>query len=90
MPNALLEAMSAGKAIVATPVGGIPEILAFGQAGLLVDPNINSVVKALSQLIMDRDLCRKYGELAKERIRTQYSIESMLEKLMNLYADVIN
>jgi len=90
MPNALLEAMAAGKAVVATPVGGIPEILGYGKAGILVEPEITPIVNALGTLINDRDLCRKYGSKAKQQVLNNYSIDSMFDKLLLLYKDVMD
>lgn len=70
LPMALLEAMSWGLAAISTPVGGIPEVLASGQNGLLVIPgDIPALADALQMTIADRTLCRALGTAARETVR---------------------
>jgi len=90
MPNALLEAMSAGKPIIATPVGGVPEILDHGNAGLLVENNVESVVKAIQSLVDNPNLCTSLGANARQQIKDNYGIEQTFENLVTYYNKVIN
>jgi len=90
MPNALLEAMSAGKPIIATPVGGVPEILDHGNAGLLVKNNVESVVEAIQSLINNPKLCTSLGANARQQIKDNYDIEQTFENLVTYYNKVIN
>jgi glycosyltransferase involved in cell wall biosynthesis len=64
---AVLEAMATGKAIIATRIGGIPEILA--NAGLLINVSSEELKNALELLISDIELRKKYFTLAKERAK---------------------
>jgi len=64
---AVLEAMATGKAIIATRVGGIPEILA--NAGVIIGVSSEELRKALEMLISDIELGKKYSKLAKERAK---------------------
>jgi glycosyltransferase involved in cell wall biosynthesis len=64
---AILEAMATGRAIIATRIGGIPEILA--NAGLLINVSSEELKNALELLISDLELRKKYSMLAKERAK---------------------
>lgn len=64
---AVLEAMAAGKAIIASKVGGLPEIL--GDAGILIQPDLKELKEAIELFLQNKDLRNKYGFLAKERAR---------------------
>lgn len=85
MPNALLEAMAAGKPIIATPVGGVPEILDHGRAGILVDANLEDIVKAVETLVMNTALCRSLGQKARQQIKDHYSLDQVFEGLVSYY-----
>ena len=64
LPLALLEAMSVGKPIVATPVGGIPEVIDNGRNGLLVEPDADVVAEAIEKLLKDEKLRTRLGHNA--------------------------
>jgi glycosyltransferase involved in cell wall biosynthesis len=61
-----LEAMATGKAVVATNVGGLPNLILDGYNGLLVTPDQASVGEAVDRLIRDPGLCWRLGEKARE------------------------
>lgn len=86
MSNALIEAMAAGKPIVATDVGGNAENLAGGQVGILVPPDDPSAMRAgICSLLQDPERQMQYGRWAQERARLEYGIESSLERHEDLY-----
>ena len=85
MPNALLEAMAAGRPVIATKVGGMPEILDYGRAGILVDRNLRSVVQGIETLLKDYDLRLALGERARDKIKVQYGLEKTFRMLVNYY-----
>jgi starch synthase len=63
-----LEAMAAGKAVVATRVGGVPEIVAEGETGMLVAPESpTDLALALGRLTADGPLCASYGKAGARR-----------------------
>jgi len=66
-PNALLEGMAMGRAVVATAVGGIPELVRQGQDGRLVPAEGSALAEALVELLSDQDICRAMGRSARER-----------------------
>ncbi len=86
LPNSLLEAMSARLPVVATNVGGIPEIVREGETGFLVpcrDPQALST--AMIKLIESPGLARQFGEAGYERVKTHFSLESTVRQTEELY-----
>ena len=90
MPLALLEAMAAKKAIVATRVGGIPSIVESGRNGLLVAPhNPQELGGALARLVRDAEERRKLGEAAFQAVQ-RVSSTRMAQKYLEIYAQVLS
>ena len=86
LPIALLEAMAAGLPIVATAVGGTPEVVVDGVTGLLVPPrNPDALAKAVLTLLHDPGLRQKMGQAGKERVREHFSVEKMVKETEGLY-----
>ena len=70
MPNAVLEAMACGKPVVGSDVGGVRELLADNESGIVVPPgNACALARAITRLIEDRDLAGRIGRCALERAR---------------------
>ncbi len=87
MPVSLLEAMSAGVPVVASPVGGIPEAVLDGSTGLLVAPGDKiGLERALRRILLDRALAAKLGAAARESARLRFSPARVLPRLEDLYA----
>jgi len=86
MPMALLEAMSWGVPVIATPVGGIPQIVANEVNGLLVPPrDIAALATAIERLLQDPTLAARLGEAARTTIATGFSLDDALRQLDNIY-----
>ncbi len=80
-PNVIIEAMACGLPVVATPVGGIPELVEDGRTGLLVEPeNPRALADALARLLNDEELRREMGYRARERVLANHSIETMVRR----------
>lgn len=87
----LIEAAKNGLALVATNVGGIPEIIKDSYNGFLTEINdINSVMVALNLLIEDDKKRKEFGSNAKKVIDEKFSRECILEKIDNMYRSIIN
>jgi glycosyltransferase involved in cell wall biosynthesis len=85
-PNAVIEAMSAGLPVVATNVGGIPEVVEHDRNGLLVpagDPA--ALASALRNLLGDAPRCRRLGAAARATIGERFSHERMVDAFHTLY-----
>jgi len=85
-PNALLEAMAARVPIVATAVGGIPEIVADRTSALLVPPrNPEALSLAMRELLANPDLARDLAAHASELVLTRHSLEARARRLAAIY-----
>lgn len=83
---ALVEAMGAGRAVVATSVGGNPEVVTDGRTGLLVPAfDSSALTDALGQMISDPEQRTALGEAAATEARTRFSIEEHVSQLAALY-----
>ncbi len=90
-PMALLEAMASGKAVIATNVGGIPEVIKDRFNGILVKPkDIKGLVNSIIELLENEKLVNEYGENAKACIKLKYSAEIMTRKYEDLYKELLN
>jgi len=86
MPIALLEAMSWGLAVIATPVGGIPQLIRHEVDGLLVAPgDIAGVAAAVERLLSDPALRDRLGAAARATVAAHFSLEAALERLGAIY-----
>ena len=88
--NALLEAMGCGLPCVATRVGGNAEALTEGKEGYLVpseDPD--ALAERLGRLIRDPGMARRMGQAARETVKTRFSMQAMITRLMNLYDELL-
>ncbi len=82
LPVSILEAMAFGLPVVASRVGGIPEIVKHGITGFLVQPdNPKAIASAIIELLENPAKARKMGALGKLRVRSDFSIEKMMNKL---------
>lgn len=91
LPMALLEAMAAGKPVVATKVGAIPEVIQHGRTGVLVPPaSAASLAEALNLLIEDQSTKKAIATEAYKVVQDQYSFNRMLLKYQDLYDSVLS
>jgi glycosyltransferase involved in cell wall biosynthesis len=89
-PNVLLEAMAANVPIVATAVGGVPEMVANNESALLVPPNDPpALAAAISSLLTDKDLAQRLATNAANLVDTQYDPEHYVRSLVKIYREVI-
>ena len=82
----ILEAMSAKTPIVATKVGGVPEVLQNGQGGLLVEPrNPKSLADAILKIRNNRELTEQLISFSHNEVITKYSSKTMAIKYLEMY-----
>lgn len=90
-PNVLLEAAAAGKAIVATEVGGIPQLVIDNQTGLLVKPRSpKQLAHALSYLLDNPQVCDAFGLAGQQYIADNYSVDNMVHEYEILFYKLLN
>ncbi|HYJ86789.1 MAG TPA: glycosyltransferase family 4 protein [Pyrinomonadaceae bacterium] len=82
------QAMAAGKPVISTRVGGIPETLGDGGAGLLVEPDKpEELVEAIIQLLNDRDKRLAMGRAGRERVLREFDPLKVARKNLDVYAE---
>jgi glycosyltransferase involved in cell wall biosynthesis len=90
MPNVVLEAMAARRAVIATAVEGTEDLVVPGRTGWLVPPRDPvALARALLEAAADPALCRHFGEAGSERIRAEFSLEAMSDRYQSLWADLL-
>jgi glycosyltransferase involved in cell wall biosynthesis len=90
LPLVVLEAMARKRPVVATPVGGTPEVVVDGETGLLVPPrDPGALAGALRRLLDDAELRRRLGEAGYARVRERFSAEAMTKRVLELYDEVL-
>lgn len=86
IPVVLMEAMSKGLPVVATRVGGIPELITHGVNGLLVSPGeAGELADALHCLLLDRELASRLGKAALQAVQREFMLGPNVDKLIALF-----
>lgn len=91
IPMALLEAMAASRAVVASRVGGIPEIIVEdGVEGILVEPmDVTQLAESCRRLIESPEIATKMGEQARKRVVQEFSAATMADRVAVLYKELV-
>lgn len=90
MCTALVDAMAASKAAVATAAGGIPEVMVDGETGFLVPPrDQRAMAQRLVQLLKDDALRARLGDAALRRARARFTVERMVDGTLGVYDGLI-
>jgi glycosyltransferase involved in cell wall biosynthesis len=86
LSNVILESMAAGVPVVATRVGGTPELLDEGVSGILVPPcDAPAMAAAIERLLGDSAMARRMGNAGRERAVTRFSMPSMVSRTESYY-----
>lgn len=88
-PNAVLEAMSCGRPVVASDRGGIPELVQNGRTGLLADPERPETFSdALIRLLSDRQTAEDMGAAGRSAVLAAHTREALMDRLQQFYEDI--
>ena len=89
-PVSLIEAMAAGRPVVATEVGGVPDLVEHGVNGMLGragDPS--ATAEAIAALLADPERRRVMGEAGRKRVRDAYTIDQLVSDMDRLYTELL-
>jgi glycosyltransferase involved in cell wall biosynthesis len=90
-PLAVMEYMESARPIVATRVGGVPDLIEDGVNGLLVDPGDEAALAAaIGRMLADPEAARRMGEAARERRRREFTVDLMVRRFEALYERLSN
>ena len=86
LPNALLEAMACGKAVIGSVAGGIPDAITDSVDGRLIPVNsATALAQTLSELLVDEEQRHRLGEAARQTIRSRFTLQAELDANMAVY-----
>ena len=90
LPLAVLEAMAAGRPVVATAIGGTTEAVVHGETGLLVPPgDPPALAHALGTILADPALAARLGAGGRERVARSFSAERMVKAVVRVYDELL-
>lgn len=90
LPMVVLEAMACGKALVASNVGGIPQLVIDGKNGFLAKPGDSQDIERLvSILCEDRRLRESMGALGREMIEKEFNVDQMVDRTLRVYESLL-
>ena len=88
MSNALMEAMAAGRPVVATAVGGNTELVSDGRTGVLVPPgDPGAIARAVGDLLRDPDRATRLGAAARDDVTRRFGARARVAELERLYEE---
>ena len=89
-PMVILEALAAGKAVIASEVGAIPDVIRHGATGMLVPPgDADALANAVCLLIEDKGARQRLGQTGRELVREGYNFERTVGQYDDLYQRVL-
>jgi glycosyltransferase involved in cell wall biosynthesis len=89
-PLAVMEYMESARPIVATSVGGVPDLIEDGVHGLLVDPGDDAALTAaIRRMLSDREAAGRMGQAARERRRHEFTVDLMVRRFEALYERLV-
>jgi glycosyltransferase involved in cell wall biosynthesis len=89
-PVCLLEAMAAGKAIVATDVGGVPDLVEDGRTGLLVPPKSSlALARAIIHYLQNPELRERIGSYGRDSVYPKYDISTLVANTKSFYLELM-
>lgn len=90
LSNSVLESMAAGVPVVATTVGGNPEVIEDGNTGLLVPPrDAGALARAICAILEDGELAGRLRGTARQRVADRFSVEQMVRRTERLYLELL-
>jgi glycosyltransferase involved in cell wall biosynthesis len=86
----LVEAMAAGRPVIASRSGGVPEVVVDGETGLLVSPESPAeLAAAISRLVASPEEANRMGAAGRDRARSHFGAGRMAEQMTALYEELL-
>jgi glycosyltransferase involved in cell wall biosynthesis len=90
-PVSAIEALAAGRPVVATRVGGVPDVVQEGKDGFLVEPGAtDDLADRLAQLARDPQLRERMGKAGRERVLSRYAVDRLVDDVDRLYRALLS
>ena len=90
-PVSAIEALAAGRPVVATRVGGVPDVVRHGEDGLLAEPDsIGALTAALTRFAEDPELRERMGAAGRERVLSRYPLDRLIDETDALYRSLLD
>jgi glycosyltransferase involved in cell wall biosynthesis len=90
MPISVLEAMAAGLPVIASAVGGVPELVVDGETGILVPPgDVAALADAIARVLTDADLRTSFGAAGRRRAEERFDVAAFRAAHVRLYRDAL-
>ena len=91
LPQILLEAMASSLPVIASHVGGIPEVIQNGITGILV-PSKNPVAlaRAMDRMLFDKAMAKQIGEAGRMRVEQNFTAQRMIKDMVSIYKNSVN
>ena len=89
-PVSAIEALASGRPVVATRVGGVPDVVRDGEDGFLVEPgDVEQLAARLAQLARDPELRERMGHAGRERVLPRYAVDRLIDDVDRLYRELL-
>ena len=86
----ILEAMAASKPVIATHVGGIPELIYDGETGILVPPeDVEALTGNIILLLKNKDKAQRMGLAGRKRVEKNFDVQVMVRKTEEVYEELL-
>ena len=90
-PVSAIEALAAGRPVVATRVGGVPDVVQEGEDGFLVEPGAtDELADRLAELARDSELRERMGRAGRQRVLPRYAVERLVDDVDRLYRSLLS
>jgi glycosyltransferase involved in cell wall biosynthesis len=91
LPNVVLEAFAWAKPVVASNVGGVPEVIEDGLSGILVPPaRADLLAEAIEKHLLSKEMRREMGEAGYRKARSEFTFNRQTNTLAQIYLEVLN
>jgi len=90
LPRSIIEAQACGVPVVATNIGGVPEVVVNDKTGILVPPkDEKAIAKAVIDLLRNKDKARRMGDAGRELVQKQFDAPAFIKRTGDLFEDLI-